>query len=937
MPDAVFAEPRPPRHALAPWRAAADRRAARPPRHNHEPEQPRSRAVLSFARTKIQPPRPRALVDRPVLRESLVRALSTQPLVLITAAAGFGKTSVLAQALAALPAGTAQAWVSCDTGDHPLQLFACLVAALEPFDLPWRVAPDALITAAAAADDTPAGRARTQRAIAVELINALDACEVPHGVIAVDDLHRIEHPGVYEFIDQLLERMTPRWTLAIASRELPPIALARLRAAGEVSDFSLDALRFDADETRALAATVGLGADAAQALQERTAGWPAGLRLALNVLKSTPGASLEGSAPLIDRQVFDFLATEVLDRLPTELREFLLATSVLPELTASRCAALTGDERAAERIDAIERAGLFAQVVEAPEPTLRLHDLFRDALEHRLRRERPDAWPELLRRAATQEPDALRRIGGLMRAEAWPEAEAALLCVGESLLIDGDNAVVDTLLARFPIERRTASGGMLFLGSKLAWTRWDWPAMRDGAVAAAEAYRRAGDARSEALAQSYLALALASTGRVDEARALANALLANPALEDLAAARALMALAWIEFSHGDQRAIAPLWSRMTQHLEQTPDVVGWYECMPIPSYANLAGMRAPLLRYVRAAQRRWPERPSPARGMCTVIEGLLHLWADDLVAAEACAAQASDDARWLARPPNLEAFVTLLPALLAAVRGRSGEAQALVQRRINEVMQSGEPARIGLYRGVFVYAALRCAAAADDMAVVAQRAAELQAAMRTPSPALPTGLARQYSTAGRAYAALAAGDDVAACMAWQDMIDREHECDHYAQVPEARLRLADAKLRAGHPLAEGAAPLVPLFERIAASGEIGLLRMAGPSTLARLAAVNWEGRLADNTVRALRRWAGTATEPSVARDAPTAAPTLAGGLSEREHQVLQRIAAGDSNKLIAREFDLSPHTVKRHVANILDKLDLRSRGQAAAWFHEHHG
>jgi LuxR family transcriptional regulator, maltose regulon positive regulatory protein len=59
-------------------------------------------------------------------------------------------------------------------------------------------------------------------------------------------------------------------------------------------------------------------------------------------------------------------------------------------------------------------------------------------------------------------------------------------------------------------------------------------------------------------------------------------------------------------------------------------------------------------------------------------------------------------------------------------------------------------------------------------------------------------------------------------------------------------------------------------------------------------------------------------------------------LSEREQEVLARIAAGDSNKLIARAFDLSPHTVKRHVANILDKLDLRSRGQAAAWYHALH-
>ena len=70
---------------------------------------------------------------------------------------------------------------------------------------------------------------------------------------------------------------------------------------------------------------------------------------------------------------------------------------------------------------------------------------------------------------------------------------------------------------------------------------------------------------------------------------------------------------------------------------------------------------------------------------------------------------------------------------------------------------------------------------------------------------------------------------------------------------------------------------------------------------------------------------------------PAPEPGPAGPLSAREFEVLARIAAGDSNKLIARAFDLSPHTVKRHVANILDKLALNSRGQAAAWFHDRHG
>ena len=103
--------------------------------------------MLTFARTKIQPPRarPGALLVRPRLQQQLVDAMDSRALVLLCATAGYGKTSALTQALQALPAGTATAWVGCDEGDSPLQLFNCLVAALEPFDLPWRMAPESLV------------------------------------------------------------------------------------------------------------------------------------------------------------------------------------------------------------------------------------------------------------------------------------------------------------------------------------------------------------------------------------------------------------------------------------------------------------------------------------------------------------------------------------------------------------------------------------------------------------------------------------------------------------------------------------------------------------------------------------------------------------------------------------------------------------------------
>jgi len=270
----------------------------------------------------------------------------------------------------------------------------------------------------------------------------------------VDDLHRVDSPAVFEFIDLLLERFTPRWSVVLASRDKPPVALARWRARGEVAEFRQADLRFDAASARALAAGAGLDGAGAQASFERTQGWPAGLQLALNVLRGAPGADLAGQSALIDRQVFEFLATEVLDRLPSALRRFLLSTSVLTELSATRCAALTGDAGAADHLDAIERAGLFVTTVAAPEPTLRLRDLFRDALQHRLQRERPGEVPAGEHLVAIGQARVLRR-GGDVTLVAYAKTVAECLQAAQALAQDGIQAEVIDLRTLKPLDTDT--------------------------------------------------------------------------------------------------------------------------------------------------------------------------------------------------------------------------------------------------------------------------------------------------------------------------------------------------------------------------------------------------------------------------------------------------------------------------------------------------
>lgn len=962
MPALALAQPtaptRPPRGRVRP-EAKRDARAQNP--STPPAAAPRARSpLLSFARTKIQPPRARAgaLLARDGLLERLVDALSTRSLVLVCATAGFGKTSALTQAVEQLGADTAVAWVSCDEADTPLQLFSCLVAALEPFDLPWRTSPEALISAALSGQADEAARARAQRIMATELINALDAAEVPHGVIMVDDLHRIDHPAVFQFLDLLLERFTPRWTMAIASRTEPPIALARLRARGDVAEFRLDDLRLDAAQARAIAARSGLHADAAEALFERTQGWPAGFTLALSVLRGAPDATLAGHASLIDRRVFDFLATEVLDRLPSELREFLIITSVLPELSASRCAALTGDARAAEHLDAIERAGLFVTTLAAPETTLRLHDLFRDALEHRLQRERPDDVPHLLERAAKSEPDGVRRLGYWLRAERWDEAARELHLQTYDLLTASQTATVERWLARFPAPLQDSQPDLLLVRTLVSWMHWRWRDMIAASHAAVLRFEQAQRPLDAMAARAYGVLALRGGGQREASDALAlqlnrqvDALLTERESELRAGKRwdghepGIMAallgresVVWAAFDDARLDDLAAPTERSIELLDHASGIAPFFQMLPLPAYVGLRGMRPVLARYVRKARERLTEDDTHLGTLVQALDGSLRLWAGDVTAGRALLREAAAEVRWhdfpLRSTDHVYPFLCVADVLLGDSAALAADAAVLeeILLRASELPDIGHRVASELF---FTGRWLHAGGQTDAALRVWRRVAHWDDPRTRP-------LWRVQVSALPAFVALAEGRLIDAERGFTAAIETHgQQLDLQGQWTELRLRTAELRLRLDHAPGNAAAMLRPVFERHAGDADITAVWLVGPELLSALARARWSSTLTDEQMAALSRWAHDAAAlrgappPSAASSKQPIAPAADSGLSERELEVLARIAAGDSNKLIARAFDLSPHTVKRHVANLLDKLDLRSRGQAAAWYHAH--
>jgi LuxR family maltose regulon positive regulatory protein len=866
----------------------------------------------SFARTKIQPPRPRAvsLIERPALDARLAEALCSHRLVLVCAAAGYGKTAALAAQFArrsALPAGTALAWISVDEGDDLHRLLDCIVAALEPFDPPWRTAPEALVSAVG--DASRAAR----RSIAGELINTLDACDVPRGVIVLDDAHRIDDPAVFEFLDLMLERLTPRWTLAIASRVPPPLALARLRALGELAEFRQHDLQFDRAEAHRLAAAAGLDAASADAMLERTQGWAVGLRLAVNAQRSGAGGIAN-----VDRHMFEFLAAEVLDQLAPELRDFLLRTSVLPELTATKGAAVSGNPRAGMLLEQIESQGLFVTTLDETERTLRLHDLFRGALEHRLARERPDELPELLKRAAACETDPTRVVALLLRAGELDRAARVLLDHGLALLTEGALASVARLLEQFPAGYAAQSPLLQQLRGLFGWAHWDFAAMLAAMQRAEAGYRAQGDDEGVRLAQAYQSIALIPLGRATESSARLGTL-RREALGTETRVIVLVACLWHAIELGSIQRVGPLLDELMDCLEPSSDLSLWYRAHPVARCNGLPGTARALERYVEGTLRLTEGKPMPLRASAFLQRGWRAAWDGRLDDAEDALRLAQGDAQWLGHPPSLKSQICLFNATLRTLRGEREAALAAARALVDDAPRGYGEWAIWM----LLFHAARVAAACEDLPALRGYAERL----RNSRGGLPRSIAGNL--------AWLEGHAAQAVTMWTDALSDEGRLDRLGHAIETRMRLAGAHVARGRR-ADAARVLQPVFERVDAYAGVGGVLFAR-AALPALGGAAWGDELGAPERARLRAWLDLAEQRGAAPPASPARPAGAGStvasceLSARELEVLERIAAGDSNKLIARAFDLSPHTVKRHVANILDKLGVASRGQAAAW------
>jgi LuxR family maltose regulon positive regulatory protein len=893
--------------------------------------------------TKLRIPRPRTgFVSRSRLRARVDDGV-TRDLLLVCAPAGFGKTTLVADWAASTRVQVA--WVSLDQSDNdPARFWRDVGAALD------RLPGVSVREPVAGVADS-----RTADLDAAVAAFVSDLTRVDGGVaLVLDDYHVISSDMVHASVGFLLDHLPEALHLVIASRADPPIALARARAAGRLTELRTADLRLTTDEAAALLhSTVGreLGPDAVNELTGRTEGWAAGLQLAALTLRDREDAggfirTFSGG----HRFVLDYLTEEVLDRLSDDLRVFLMQTSVLERLTAALCDAVTGRTDSQQLLESIERANLFLVPLDDVRGWWRYHHLFAELLQVRLLRERPGevhrlhvaaaAWNEgrgltddainhalaapdtgLAGRLIERHFDELLRRSELGTLQRWLDAlprdliqsrprlslARAVMAVASgdvdtvsSALDDAERAAAASDGDAYEPSVDPATSLLANVHAGIAIQRAAVAHLRGDADATSACARAAlgvladGDRMLRSVGRRYLAVAEWLSGRLSEAERAFSA-----SMRDWRTSGELSFVAWGSHYLGQvqqaQGRLGAAWDTYEQAL-------------------TLSAMRG------------GPGLLARSPGLVGMAEVAYHR--DDLETAQRCAVEGVTLARRLGYGVQLMAGL----AVLARIRHHEGDPGG-VAKVVEEALQvQPSPTVVTLLNPVPVLEAWL--ALADGEVGTATRWVERRELGIDDQLAYPRE--RDYLMLARVLLARHAFGQA------RQLLDRLHadaaRQHRVASLIEIRALQALALEESGGHLdalttlvdalalaADG--PFVRLFVDEGAPMAALLAKLAtAPTTALTAASCTVPPAFLDRVLTAVEH-AGYAIGP---RPTTAGLSRLVAPLTDRELEVLSMLASGRTNQAIADELVITLHTVKRHVTHILDKLGAANRTEAVS-------
>ena len=890
--------------------------------------------------TKLHVPRrQRGLVARPRLSERLSRGAESA-LTLVSAPAGFGKTTLLTQWLAAAPAdGRAVAWLSLDQRDNDPGLF-------------WTYLVGALKTAAQGVDAGALSLLQSPQPPAeaglATLLNDLDA--IPGDVVLVlDDYHVIEARDVQDGMAFLLEHLPPQIHLVIASRADPALPLARLRGRGELVEIRAADLRFTPIEAAAyLNEVMGLVLTAPDiaALEERTEGWIAALQLAALSMQGRENiaAFIAGFAG-DDRYIVNFLAEEVLQRQPGHVQQFLLQTSILDRLSGRLCDAVTGQDGGKAKLAALERGNLFLVPLDDRRQWYRYHQLFADVLQARLLDEQPGDLPGLHRRASEwyeqngEPPEAIRhalaardfgRAAGLVEL-AIPDMRRTRQ---EAAVHGWLKTLPDELVRVRPVLSVGLAGAMLAGGDlegvearlRDAERSLDTTTcIRQGSPAASaemvvvvddEEFRRL-----PAIIELYRAAHALSRGDVPGTVTHARrALERSPEEEHLGRASAAGLLGLAFWASGDLGAGYSAYAECMAGLRRAGHIADTFGCAIALADIRLAqGRLGEAMRTYEQALQRAPEQDGPVlRGTADMYVGLseIHRERNDLQAATQNLLRSQELGEHIGLPQNRYRW----RVAMARIRQAEGDLSGAL-----DLLNEAERLYVGDY-----FPNVRPVPALRARMLVAQE--ELGAAL---------GWARERGLAVEdelSYLHEFEHVTLARVLLARYATDRaERSIQEVTRLLERLLRAAEAGQRTGsvieilvvQALAHQAREDVPaarasLQRAVTLAEPEGYVRIfadEGPPMASLLRAVSKQGT-APNYVRRL-----LAAVSQTGGSTP-ASQELIEPLSARELDVLRLLGTDLDGPEIARELVVSLNTVRTHTRNIYAKLGVNNRRAA---------
>ena len=905
--------------------------------------------------TKLYLPRPRThLVARPRLLARLESGLRG-PLTLIAAPAGFGKTTLLADWLRQPGTGTRPlAWLALDASDSdPIQFLRYCIAALQT------LAP------AIGASVLPLLRLvqppPLETLIAV-LVN--DLTHAPDGsLLVLDDYHVIDSLPIHQMLVFLLDHLPPQFHLVMTSRVNPPLPLARMRARGQLVEIRAADLRFTTEEAAAfLQEVMGLhlsGADVA-ALEARTEGWIAGLQLAAISLQDLPPAQVSAfldSFTGSHRFVVDYLMDEVLASQPPHVQTFLRQSAILERLCGPLCDAVVGampGETAGvssqQLLEQLERANLFIVPLDEERRWYRYHHLFAQVLHERLLNSSTEAEVATLHRRAAlwleQQGFVAQAINHVLAAQEWEEAARLIESHGWPLLVQGEAQKVRGWFKLLPETLRNARPYLLDLQAGLYFGANDLEAAQRTMDAAEAAFaERAPSDHSRAIS-AYASLLRANIARArgDIAGCTEFSQRALAILSPHEAVRrsvSMLGSALIFRVTGD---VGPAHEQLVAEAVATTRRVGNLLTLfnAVLAMAELQWMQG-RLRQAANTYRQASEVNPPlfavhgltngASYYCG-LGGLFYEW-NDLDASEAHLLQGQEMIRRGLQTHGdivTNGYITL--SRLQQTRGNS-EAALATLRELQTLAQE---------RSFAPYLQARAAAA---LALLALRQGDLVRAARwadgnewPPQSELDYLAEDEYLTLAH-IRIVQSRHDPAALHQVLPLLERLLARAEGHQRMDSVIRLLVLRALALHTQGNDRAALDTLQDALALARPEGYLRVFVDEgqPMAQLLA---QARHSDHIATPLRHAAAqllkvlpgdgivAASEPALAT--PGAPSPLPGheSLTAREVEVLHLLALGKSNQAIAQELVVEVGTVKRHVSNIMDKLQAESRLEAVA-------